>query len=579
MQRLLLLAQPVALGADEAVERGDGVLDTLRAAAHLALELLLQVAHQPRAQLFQLRRELGLALALAGGQDEQPQRRRGHPGDDPGEVEEGGVGHDGDDDADAGPDAGQPGVDHRLPRRRRQLGCLARLVVASHRLARRPADGVNQPLAIPGQRALARRVADDAAGVGVAPLAQVVGHGRPLAQVLLHHPVHQFVDAVFDLARRVGHHFVLEVLLQLLGAQQVGDAAQAQPVVEEVVAALLHRQQQIVDLADARLEVALHVVVVVDHLAADVVQQLAVARQRAQVGVDVRQLLADEPAADAQRIEQLQPEAPFVVQRLADVALQRLEAARPPLLRLAALSRLGQPGRDGEDGGHVADERLRRAGDEGHDLIDLGRPQDVDLVDDQDDLLAPVANLLQEAALALGEGAVGRGDEEDEVAAGDELSRQRLVLAHDGVRAGRVHDGDLAKQLHRRGLHPHAILARPALGRLAVAQQVDLVGRRRHALRLERLAEQGVDESRLAGVELAGDDQQEQLVQLANRIDQSGAAGRVGGAVGQRVAQAAEGVAGLLQQRFLRLGQDRVHEEKRTADYADSVLGGRVVAW
>ncbi len=134
------------------------------------------------------------------------------------------------------------------------------------------------------------------------------------------------------------------------------------------------------------------------------------------------------------------------------------------------------------------------------------------------------------------------------------------MFAHDGVRAGRINNGDLAEQFHRRGLYPHPILARAALGRLAVAQQVNLVGRRRHALRLERLAEQGVNEGRLAGVELTGDDQQKQLVKLANGVDQGGAAGRVSGAVGQGVAQAAEGVAGLFEQRFLRLGQDRVHE-------------------
>jgi len=113
----------------------------------------------------------------------------------------------------------------------------------------------------------------------------MIGHGRPLAQILLHHPVDQLVDAILNLAWCVGHDFLLKILLQLFGAQQVGDTAQTQPVVEEVDAALLHAQQQAVDLRDARLEVALHVLIVIDGLAADVIEQLAVLGQRNQIGI------------------------------------------------------------------------------------------------------------------------------------------------------------------------------------------------------------------------------------------------------------------------------------------------------
>ena len=369
---------------------------------------------------------------------------------------------------------------------------------------------LDEPLPVIGQCALARGLADDAAGVGIALPAQMVGHGRPLAQILLHHPVDQFVDPILDLARRVGHDLALEVRLQLLGAQQIGHAAQAQPVVEELVAALLHRQQQAVDLADARLEIALHVLVVVDGLAADVVEQLAVLAQYGQIGVDVGQLLADEARADAQRVQQLQPEAAGVVERLADVGLQRLEAAGHPLVGPAALGRLGQPGRHGEDGGHVAHQIAGRLGHEVDHLRQVGLvAQDVDLVDDQDDLLTPVANLLQEGAFALGEGAVGRGDEQHQIAAGDELRGQRFVLADDGVGARRIDHGQLAEQIDRRGLNPDAVFAGEAVLGLAIAQQVNLVGGRRHAFRLELAAQQGVDEGRFTGVELAGNDQQE----------------------------------------------------------------------
>ena len=45
-------------------------------------------------------------------------------------------------------------------------------------------------------------------------------------------------------------------------------------------------------------------------------------------------------------------------------------------------------------------------------------------------------------------GRSGGGHEQDEVRARHELARQRLVLAQDGVGAGRVHDVDVAEHLH-----------------------------------------------------------------------------------------------------------------------------------
>ena len=57
-----------------------------------------------------------------------------------------------------------------------------------------------------------------------------------------------------------------------------------------------------------------------------------------------------------------------------------------------------------------------------------------------------------------------------------------------------------------------------AVGRaVAVSQHLDLCRRRRDPFCEDRLAEQRVDERALPGVELADDDQQEQLVELADR--------------------------------------------------------------
>ena len=62
-----------------------------------------------------------------------------------------------------------------------------------------------------------------------------------------------------------------------------------------------------------------------------------------------------------------------------------------------------------------------------------------------------------------------------------------------------------------------------------VADEVDLRRRRRDAFVERRAAEQRVDERALAGVELADDDQEEQLVELAHRLGERGRVGAVAG--------------------------------------------------
>ena len=150
--------------------------------------------------------------------------------------------------------------------------------------------------------------------------------------------------------------------------------------------------------------------------------------------------------ADAQRVQQLQPQALPLVERRADVALQRLEAARrqrrarrpPPSPRRARRAETGNT--SGVTPSSAARSRPRTA------ITSRAAPASVSrmsilLIDDHD-LLAPVADRLQEGALALGERAVGGGDEQHQVGAGHELARQRLVLADHGVGARRVHDVD-----------------------------------------------------------------------------------------------------------------------------------------
>ena len=73
--------------------------------------------------------------------------------------------------------------------------------------------------------------------------------------------------------------------------------------------------------------------------------------------------------------------------------------------------------------------------------------ENVDLVDDHDDLLAPRPNLFHEAPLGFGERAIGGRDEKDQIGPRDEVRRHHLVLADDGVGSRRIDDADFLEQI------------------------------------------------------------------------------------------------------------------------------------
>jgi hypothetical protein len=113
--------------------------------------------------------------------------------------------------------------------------------------------------------------------------------------------------------------------------------------------------------------------------------------------------------------------------------------------------------------------------DEGLHLLELLLAlEQVGLVEHDDDLLAPVADALQEDALAFGEGPVSGGDEQDQVGARHKLGGDGFVLADNGVGARGVHDADLDQQLGRQGQDVLVLVDDGSLLVLAKAQQVDL---------------------------------------------------------------------------------------------------------
>ena len=129
------------------------------------------------------------------------------------------------------------------------------------------------------------------------------------------------------------------------------------------------------------------------------------------------------------------------------------------------------------------------------DHIDLARVAQIGLLQNEDDVLEPF--LVDEPKQLPGRGAPWidhRKNEQDEVGAGDEIFRDRLVLGHHRVRARRIDDVEVLEKCDRlitlrylRG-DIDALLARPVL------EDVDAVGRGQHVDLAEFLAEERVEQ-------------------------------------------------------------------------------------
>ena len=218
---------------------------------------------------------------------------------------------------------------------------------------------------------------------------------------------------------------------------------------------------------------------------------------------------------DAERIRELQAEPGRRVNPLEQKLLERFEAAGRPQRRLALLGAGRQPGAHGQDVRLISKKVLRGVPHEVDHLLDLGRgAEDVDLVEDDDNRLAPVSNAGEEEPFRLGERAIGGGDEQDEVGAGHEFGGDPLVLAENGVRARRVDDVDVAQQLGWRRDDLQPVGADLASGRVAMDQQMDLSRGGRDPFFKDRIPKQRVDEGALAGIELAHHHEEEELVEL-----------------------------------------------------------------
>ena len=116
-------------------------------------------------------------------------------------------------------------------------------------------------------------LADDPVAVFAPAIGEMAGDALPLPEIGVDQPVHQLADFPFDLLRRVGDDLLLESLLHAAAIEQIHHPADAHRLVEVLVAAALHLEQDAVDVRHAELEVARQVLPIHLELPFDVVSE------------------------------------------------------------------------------------------------------------------------------------------------------------------------------------------------------------------------------------------------------------------------------------------------------------------
>ena len=197
------------------------------------------------------------------------------------------------------------------------------------------------------------------------------------------------------------------------------------------------------------------------------------------------------------------------------IILETLKCFRLFRIRVICHPLLGCAGRELEELGFEIQQALNLIADEGNDFINcFSILKNVDFIDDHDDFFAPLTNVFQEFAFTLCEGTICRSDEDDHIAAGDELSHDGFMMAHDGICARCVNDVDLTQDLRWITHDAYVIADELRISWLAMFYDVYPIRRRCYTFFKESLSKQGVDERGFPAVKFTDDDEQEEFVEL-----------------------------------------------------------------
>ena len=214
---------------------------------------------------------------------------------------------------------------------------LGRVVVLDGR-AGRLADALEQAGAIVGEA-----VGDASRGVRARGLSlrEQRHHVLPLPQLPFDQEVDDAVHAQLHLVGQPGHRLRLEVAPEPIAVEELAEAAEAQPLVEEGVAAPLELEEHLLDVRQPEAEVADELGRPPRHARLDRVEGREVALEHREPLGDEGLRLAEGPARDAERALELEAEALRLVERRHDLGLRRREgrSRRGPARRPARAPR------------------------------------------------------------------------------------------------------------------------------------------------------------------------------------------------------------------------------------------------
>src|SRR5215203_3406752 len=418
------------LGPDETGVGGYGLPHTLDGAVRLSLELTSDDLTQALAQGVRLLAKLLARLTPTVWEDEQTVAGDYRGGDNPRHVEETRR-CDGDDD---GPDTDGPYLersglgDGALEGERQFLG-LALPVVALHHVLGVLADGLDEPAAVVLET-VAHLPDQTLVVIGLTAAIDVLDDHAPLLEVPVDHPVYELIHPLVHELLGVCDDLPLETLAHLLLAEELADVGEADVLLQPAVAPLVHLQDYVLDLGGPEV-----------------------------LFEEGQALVHRSPVTPVQLVDHpewalhLQPDPSTFIEQVRDVAFELCEAARlhEGVTLHGVRCRLGlasKESRDGKDRGRQAESRTYAAVHKGANLLDLRFVgQEVGLVDDEQDLLPPVADELEVPALALSERPLGGGDEQHQVTPRHEAPGKLLVVADDRVGPRRIDDGNLTQEL------------------------------------------------------------------------------------------------------------------------------------
>ncbi len=162
--------------------------------------------------------------------------------------------------------------------------------------------------------------------------------------------------------------------------------------------------------------------------------------------------LRNQILCNTQRIVEFQLQAGCIIERGSDVSIQVVEAAgfaqSLALIRVRFWKRaLCQPGWNREKLRRIAQDVCSMFENKGLYFAQGGIIfDDIRLVEDEDNFLAPGENPLEELAFAFRHGMIGWSGEQDQVTAGDIFICQAFVMADDSIGAGRIDNIELLEE-------------------------------------------------------------------------------------------------------------------------------------